>query len=44
MRERAQNLSGTFFIENRAEGGTRVAVRIPVPAVVEAERREQLAG
>jgi signal transduction histidine kinase len=30
MRERAQALSGTFIIENRAEGGTRVIVRLPV--------------
>jgi signal transduction histidine kinase len=30
MRERAQALSGTFVIENRAEGGTRVIVRLPV--------------
>ena len=44
MRERAQNLSGTFVIENRAEGGARVAVKIPVPPVVEAEPQEQLAG
>ncbi len=33
MRERAQALSGTFVIENRAEGGTRVIVRLPVLSV-----------
>jgi signal transduction histidine kinase len=44
MRERAQNLSGTFIIENRAEGGTRVVVKLPVPAVVDVDRQEQLAG
>ena len=44
MRERAQALSGTFVIENRPEGGTRVVVRVPVPPVAEAERQEQLAG
>ena len=32
MRERAQALSGRFVIENRAEGGTRVVVTLPVPA------------
>jgi signal transduction histidine kinase len=30
MRERAQTLSGTFVIENRPEGGTRVRVRLPI--------------
>jgi signal transduction histidine kinase len=30
MRERAQALAGTFVIENRAEGGTRIAVTLPV--------------
>jgi signal transduction histidine kinase len=44
MRERAQNLAGTFIIENRPEGGTRVVVKLPVPPVVEANRQEQLAG
>ena len=44
MRERAQNLAGSFVIENRPEGGTRVVVKLPVPPVVEAERQEQLAG
>jgi signal transduction histidine kinase len=29
MRERAQALAGTFVIENRHEGGTRVTVRLP---------------
>ena len=37
MRERAQSLSGRFAIENRAEGGVRVAVTLPVP-VADAER------
>jgi signal transduction histidine kinase len=32
MRERAQTLAGRFAIENRPEGGTRVAVMLPVPA------------
>lgn len=36
MRERAQALSGTFVVENRAEGGTRVVVRLPVAALEEA--------
>jgi signal transduction histidine kinase len=46
MRERAQALSGTFVIENRSEGGTRVSVKLPVPAVVEgpAAAPERLAG
>jgi len=35
MRERAQALSGRFSIEQRPEGGTRVAVALPVPAVLE---------
>ena len=29
MRERAQSLGGTFAIEPRSEGGTRVSVRLP---------------
>lgn len=33
MRERAQALSGTFVIEPRPEGGTRVTVRVPIVAV-----------
>lgn len=32
MRERAQALAGRFVIENRAEGGTRVIVTLPVAA------------
>jgi signal transduction histidine kinase len=44
MRERAQALSGTFVIENRAEGGTRVVVRLPAPAVAEASAAQPLAG
>ena len=32
MRERAQALAGRFAIENRAGGGTRVSVTLPVPA------------
>jgi signal transduction histidine kinase len=45
MRERAQALGGTFVIENRAEGGTRVTVRLPVPeAVAETDASQQLAG
>jgi signal transduction histidine kinase len=43
MRERAQALSGTFVIENRAEGGTRVVVRLPVAAIQPAAA-ERLAG
>jgi signal transduction histidine kinase len=31
MRERAQALSGSFEIENRREGGTRVIIRLPAP-------------
>jgi len=30
MRERAQALGGTFFIENAATGGTRIAVTLPL--------------
>ena len=30
MRERAASLGGTFTIENRSEGGTRVLVRLPL--------------
>jgi signal transduction histidine kinase len=45
MRERAQALSGGFVIENRAEGGTRLTVRLPVPAEVESgSGAERLAG
>jgi two-component system, NarL family, sensor kinase len=46
MRERAQALSGGFVIENRAEGGTRLIVRLPVLAAVEpaASGAERLAG
>ncbi len=36
MRERAQALSGSFVIENRIEGGTRVIVRLPVLTSVDA--------
>ena len=46
MRERAQALSGTFLVEDRTEGGTRLIVRLPVPAA-EADvppQEEQLAG
>jgi len=35
MRERAQALAGRFVIENRAGGGTRVSVTLPVPAAIE---------
>ena len=38
MRERAQALSGRFVIENRAEGGTRITVLLPVPPVENAQR------
>ncbi|HEY6361645.1 MAG TPA: ATP-binding protein [Vicinamibacterales bacterium] len=45
MRERAQALAGGFVIENRAEGGTRLTVRLPVPAAVEpAADAARLAG
>ena len=44
MRERAQALSGTFVIENRDEGGTRVIVRLPAPPVAEASAAQPLAG
>lgn len=48
MRERAQALSGTFLIEKRREGGTRVSVTLPVPSTFElavmARRKQQLAG
>jgi signal transduction histidine kinase len=41
MRERAQALSGTFVIENRPEGGTRVAVRLPVLTAVDGAEVQQ---
>ncbi|MGH6690878.1 MAG: sensor histidine kinase, partial [Gammaproteobacteria bacterium] len=48
MRERAQALKGTFLIENRKEGGTRVSVTLPVPTMFElaarARRQQQLAA
>ena len=46
MRERAQALSGTFVIENRPEGGTRAAVRLPVLTSVDTPDTEsqRLAG
>jgi signal transduction histidine kinase len=45
MRERAQALDGAFVIENRAEGGTRVTVKLPVPdAAAEADASQQRAG
>ncbi|MBI4887989.1 MAG: sensor histidine kinase [Acidobacteria bacterium] len=46
MRERAQALTGSFVIENRLEGGTRVMVRLPVPPAAEDVKTEpqQLAG
>ena len=47
MRERAQALDGTFLVENRREGGTRVSVSLPVPTVFELavrRRKQQLAG
>jgi signal transduction histidine kinase len=48
MRERAQALNGTFLIENRREGGTRVGVTLPVPTMFElavrARRKQELAG
>jgi signal transduction histidine kinase len=39
MRERAQALSGRFVIENRAEGGTRITVLLPVPPVEQGAQR-----
>jgi signal transduction histidine kinase len=46
MRERAQALAGSFEIENRLEGGTRVTVRLPALAAVSppAAAQEQIAG
>jgi signal transduction histidine kinase len=44
MRERAQALSGGFVIENRSEGGTRLTVRLPVPAAAAPVGTERLAG
>ena len=41
MRERAQALAGRFSIDNRPEGGTVIAVTLPVPPV---EATERLAG
>jgi signal transduction histidine kinase len=42
MRERAQALAGRFAIENRAEGGTRISVSLPVTPLASPE--ERLAG
>ena len=44
MRERAQALSGTFDIENRREGGTRVIVRLPAPPAETPVAAQPLAG
>ena len=44
MRERAQALAGTFEVDNRREGGTRVIVRLPAPAVEPPVAAQQLAG
>jgi signal transduction histidine kinase len=44
MRERAQALAGAFVIENRAEGGTRVIVRLPVADAAATPAAERLAG
>jgi signal transduction histidine kinase len=47
MRERAQALSGTFGIESRADGGTRVVVKLPVAVAPPSERTptlQQMAG
>lgn len=45
MRERAQALAGSFVIENRSEGGTRVTVLLPeVIAAAAPESPQQLAG
>ncbi|MBI3048907.1 MAG: hypothetical protein HYY76_11430 [Acidobacteria bacterium] len=44
MRERAQALSGTFDIENRREGGTRVIVRLPAPSAEPPLAAQPLAG
>jgi signal transduction histidine kinase len=47
MRERVASLSGTFSIERRREGGTRVAAVLPLPAspsVVPFPSTDRLAG
>jgi signal transduction histidine kinase len=44
MRERAQSLGGRFVIADRAEGGTRVVVMLPVPAAAAAGAHQLLAG
>jgi signal transduction histidine kinase len=44
MRERAAGLLGTFAIENRIEGGTRVVVRLPISTPVRPPQTERLAG
>jgi len=44
MRERAQALSGTFDIENRHEGGTRVVVRLPAPPAEPPVAAQKLTG
>jgi signal transduction histidine kinase len=47
MRERAQALAGSFIIENRVEGGTRVVVRLPAMTAVDppaAAGQQQMAG
>jgi signal transduction histidine kinase len=44
MRERAQALAGSFLIENRHEGGTRVTVRLPAAPAAETAAAQPLAG
>jgi signal transduction histidine kinase len=45
MRERTQAIAGTFVVENRKEGGTRVAVQLPAVTVAATSRSpQQLAG
>ncbi len=39
MRERAQSLSGRFVLKNRPEGGTRIAVTLPVGPKTEPARK-----
>jgi signal transduction histidine kinase len=44
MRERAANFAGTFAIDRREEGGTRLVVSIPLPGAAPFAAPDRLAG